>query len=132
MSFGENLKRIRVERRLSQKELGARVGKSHTTIARYENDSTNHNIDAAHIRKIESGKTHPTTRTIEKLANALDCSIAELFGEEPKAIDKNFGLNDIITVNGEQFIITGWDRGTSENGTSLKLYGRAIYVIEGR
>lgn len=40
------------------------------------------NIDDSSLRKIESGRTNPTTRTLEKIANALGVSIKDLFDFE--------------------------------------------------
>jgi transcriptional regulator with XRE-family HTH domain len=40
------------------------------------------NIDDSSLRKIESGRTNPTTRTLEKIANGLGVSIKDLFDFE--------------------------------------------------
>lgn len=40
------------------------------------------NIDDSSLRKIESGRTNPTTRTLEKIAHALGVSIKDLFDFE--------------------------------------------------
>lgn len=39
-------------------------------------------IDAAHLSRIESGRTAPTTRTLARIANGLGVSISELFDRE--------------------------------------------------
>ena len=62
MNIGDNIKRIRVARNLSQKEV--------ITIAK---------LDAAQYSRIENGKTDPSVTTLEKIAKALGVSLAELF-----------------------------------------------------
>ena len=49
MTVGENIKRIRLERKLTQKELGKRLGTSE-----------------AYIRAYESGKRNPKPATLKK------------------------------------------------------------------
>ena len=39
----------------------------------------NINIDDGSLRRIESGKTNPTIKTLEKIANGLGVDIKELF-----------------------------------------------------
>jgi len=47
------------------------------------------NIGRANIHKIEAGERHPTTATLFKLSNALDCHVSELFiGMEEAAVDE--------------------------------------------
>lgn len=72
MNFGENLKRIRKSRGLSQTELAERAGMSRNGIAKYEN-----------------GENLGAFSRIENIANALGCTVGELFGEEPKVIYKD-------------------------------------------
>jgi len=59
--LGENLKRIRTKKKLSQ---GA--------IARILE------VDKGYISNIENGKKNPTLATIERLANAISVSVDEL------------------------------------------------------
>lgn len=42
-------------------------------------------VSQGKICEYESGKTIPRTDTAIKLADALDCSLDELMGQEPKA-----------------------------------------------
>lgn len=81
MNFGENLKRIRKSRGLSQAQLGEKVGRGRSAVARWECTKP---MDASHIRRIENSKTSPTVTTVERIAEALDCTVSELFGEEPQ------------------------------------------------
>ena len=61
MTIGENIKRIRKERGLTQKELGELLDMTQSAIGQFEND-----------------KTSPKTDTIEKIASALGVSPSEL------------------------------------------------------
>ena len=54
MTVGENIRRIRKERGLTQKQLGELVGASE-----------------AYIRAYESGRRNPKPSSLEKIANAL-------------------------------------------------------------
>lgn len=59
--LGQNLKRIRTEKGISQNKIARTLG-----------------IDRAFISNIENGKTNPTLATIVKLAKAIGVSIGEL------------------------------------------------------
>ena len=61
LTFGENLRKIRLEKGLSQQELGKRLGVTQQTVAQYE--------------KI---KSMPKGETVRRLAEALDVHISEL------------------------------------------------------
>ncbi len=59
--LGANIRRIRQEKNLMQKEFGKKVG-----------------LDAAYLSNIETGKMNPTVTTIEKIAKALGVQVDEL------------------------------------------------------
>lgn len=59
--LGNNLKRIRKEKGISQGDIVRSLG-----------------MDRAFISNIENGKTNPTLATIAKLAKALGVSVGEL------------------------------------------------------
>lgn len=61
MALGDNLKRLRKERGLTQGELSELCG-----------------IKLAHISKLERSESDPKLTTIEKLIRALDCSADRL------------------------------------------------------
>ena len=63
MTIGENIKNLRLERGYSQKKLG---------------DLCVPTIDASNIRRIESGRTHPTNLTLWRIAKALNVEVADL------------------------------------------------------
>ena len=62
MSIGENIKKARKAAGLTQKELGEKLGVSNTMIAIYE-----------------TGRRMPKTDTLQRIASALNCSVASLF-----------------------------------------------------
>ncbi len=59
--FGDNLRRIRLAKKMSQADLGEKLG-----------------VDKGYISTLESGKTNPTLGTIGKLATALGMKIENL------------------------------------------------------
>ena len=63
MSVGENIRRIRLEKGITQKELGEKSG-----------------INPAQIRRYELGgkNSNPKLETIQKIADALEVSIADI------------------------------------------------------
>ena len=65
MEFGKKMKDIRIQKKISQRELGKRLGVSQQTIAQYER--------AVNVPKME---------TIQKIAEALEVTPADLYGEE--------------------------------------------------
>lgn len=64
---GENIKRKRLEKKLTQKQLGE------LCIPQM--------ADSA-IRRYESGKANPKIKTLYKIAQGLDCSVHELLGDD--------------------------------------------------
>ncbi len=62
MKVGEQLKRIRTAKGLSQKEVILEAG-----------------LDKAQYSRIENGKTDPSVSTVAKIAKALGISLADLF-----------------------------------------------------
>jgi transcriptional regulator with XRE-family HTH domain len=71
MGLGEQIKKVRLAKGLSQKEvvIGA-------------------DIEKAQFSRIENDKTDPSYSTIEKIAKAMGCTLSELFntGEELKDV----------------------------------------------
>lgn len=74
MKTGDNIKRIRVAKGLSQKEVVATA-----------------KLDTAQYSRIENGKTDPSVGTLERIAKALGVSLAELFAstDELKEINSH-------------------------------------------
>ncbi len=59
--LGDNLKRIRTEKGISQGDIGRAL-----------------EVDKSFVSNIENGKTNPTLATIAKLAKAIGVSVDEL------------------------------------------------------
>lgn len=62
MTIGENIKKARKKKGITQKELGDKLGITQSSIAMFENDKTNIKFS-----------------TLEKIANALDTGVFDLF-----------------------------------------------------
>ncbi|MCG2709597.1 MAG: helix-turn-helix domain-containing protein [Thermodesulfovibrionales bacterium] len=60
--LGARIKELRKAKGLSQEELSEKVG-----------------IDSKHLSRIEVGKSYPSLDTLEKIANALNVEIKDLF-----------------------------------------------------
>jgi len=59
--LGENLKKLRLKKKMSQGDISRKL-----------------NVDRAYISSIENGRMNPTLSTLEKLAEALGISSSEL------------------------------------------------------
>ena len=77
MSFAENLRRFRVERFLSQRELARQAG-----------------LHAITLVRLEAGATAPSTRTVRALAAALGVEPRELTSPEEVAELRRVLKND--------------------------------------
>ena len=64
----EKMKRLRTERGITQKELARRLGVSPSTVGMYE-----------------QGRRIPDSRTLKRIASALDCSADELLSTDRSA-----------------------------------------------
>lgn len=65
MTVGENIKKIRIKREMTQKELGNLVG-----------------VNESYIRAYESGKRNPKQNSLESIAKALHVDIEVLINSE--------------------------------------------------
>ena len=61
VKFGKTVKKIRLEKEMSQGDLATALS-----------------VDRAYISNIENGRMNPTLSTLEKIANALGISSSEL------------------------------------------------------
>lgn len=85
MTVAENIKRIRKEKGLTQKQLGEKCGMSESTLRQYE-----------------LGFRNPKIETVRKIAVALDCEISD--------IDENFFILPPENANIESGLITEVDK----------------------
>ena len=95
MSAGENLKRERLERRLSQADLAQLAGVGHNTIG-----------------QIERGDTSPTLDTLEAVARAMGLQLSDLIGE--KLAPANAELSVPLPFF-EDIPIEGWAEGVDQD-----------------
>lgn len=65
MDLGRRIKRVRMDRKITQKELADLV-----------------DADAGYISRIENNKQTPSVQTLERMAKGLECDISEFFGEK--------------------------------------------------
>lgn len=72
MNIGDQIKRIRTAKNLSQKEVALSL-----------------EMDQAQFSRIENGKTDPAFSTIEKVAQALGVGLAELVNTEEDIFEVN-------------------------------------------
>jgi transcriptional regulator with XRE-family HTH domain len=73
MDIGQKINQLRLEKKLSMRELGEKVGISH-----------------AHISKLESGINSPSVDLLEKLADFFDIDVSYFFAKE----DEGFTVNE--------------------------------------
>ncbi len=89
MTIGENIRRIRKEKGITQKELGERLDMTQSAIGQFEND-----------------KTSPKKDTIEKIASALGVKPSELMKGDSiwETLDKKHSNEIKSTVKYLEFI----------------------------
>lgn len=89
MTIGENIRRIRKEKGLTQKQLGERCG-----------------INEANIRKYELNNANPKTETLKKISNALGCNIIDLdnslFQKSDNILHKQYNIGEIVAKRREE------------------------------
>lgn len=69
MNIGENLRKMRLNRGMSQEELGNAVGMTKSMISQYEN-----------------GRKYPTLIAGKQIADALGCSLYDFFDDDREAV----------------------------------------------
>lgn len=62
-----NIRRLRVAKGISQDDLALEA-----------------EIERSYVGHLERGKKNPTVETLEKIARALNCTVAEFFSEVPE------------------------------------------------
>ena len=113
MSFSENLKKVMVDRNISQSELSELTGVAKSGISQYL-----------------SGKCEPGQKIVNKLADALDCSAAYLTGEGvPNS--KNVSIEQAARMLGKskQFVRVALQKGIAPFGFAVKMSSKWTYHI---
>ena len=77
MNIGQNIKELRTLKKMTQAELGKKVGVSRTAISSWE-----------------VNRTEPSLNDIEKLAEVLGCKRTDLFGSDDIPMDYYFLVAD--------------------------------------
>ncbi|MEQ8263260.1 helix-turn-helix domain-containing protein [Pseudohaliea sp.] len=90
MSLGENLRRLRIDRGMTQGELSNKSG-----------------VGLGQISKLERNKADPTLSTLYKLMTALDCSADRLLMDKEKS-----GLSAVLKEQFER--VSGLPEGDQE------------------
>jgi transcriptional regulator with XRE-family HTH domain len=72
MDIGQKINQLRVEKKLSMRELGEKIGITHS-----------------HISKLESGINSPSVELLEKLAQFFDIDISYFFAKDDEGFTKN-------------------------------------------
>lgn len=74
MTIGENIRRIRMERKMTQKELGKKLG----------------GISQQQIGQWETGKANPKLETVQKIAEALEVYLGDIYEDDRLPNSKTF------------------------------------------
>lgn len=114
MTVGENIRKIRKEKGLTQKQLGERL-----------------NMTQSAIGQFEKAKTSPKLETVEKIAHALDVHAAELMGlsayisELRKETSKQTAFFDFLDSIGYRIHDINFD---GKWGITIEESGKDIYI----
>lgn len=84
MSIGEDIKRMRIEKNMTQQELGQKLGVSQQMIGQWE-----------------TGKANPKKETIEKIAKALDVDPYSLYSFDMASEELEKIINQRISQDKE-------------------------------
>ena len=117
MSIGDNIRRIRKKRNITQRELGEKLG----------------GISQQQIGQWENGNKNPKIETVSNIAKALGCSIAELYDEPlDMAIGYNSNNTPVIidgVINPEIFNISEWlDNANEELPFTILTEGEKLII----
>lgn len=118
MTVGENIKRIRKEKGLTQKKLGELCG-----------------INEVQIRQYESGKANPKIETIDKIASALEVPIIKIkeditWEEHKNTTEMKRLYREANAIDGVIAILAGI-YGKAECKEILGEYRTACYYVVG-
>ena len=104
MKFGENLKWLRKQKKISQEQLAERVGVSRQSVSKWE-----------------CAEAYPEMENILALCKIFGCKLNDLVHEEMLDIDE---LDDEIKMNVVKF--------KKEKQDKMKGLSKALYVVESR
>jgi len=80
--FGDNLKRLRIEKGISQEEMAKKI-----------------KVHANHLSRYERGLSAPSIEVVEKMAKLLEVSIDELVsGSVNERMEKNIADRELLNI----------------------------------
>lgn len=88
MAIGKNIKQLRINKNLTQKELAEKLNVTYQGISRWENDEVEPSID-----------------TLTQMAQVFECSLDEIFGTKPIEKPKPQVIEKVIIKESEPKII---------------------------
>lgn len=98
MNLGENIKRLRKAKGLTQHELAEKIGSSAMAVSQYESNQRVPSLSRMSVARYEQGKTEPQLSIIEIIAQALYVSVPELLGyPETIVIKEPMQLSEVST-----------------------------------
>lgn len=102
-TFGENLKRIRKRRKITQTQLAEMVGQTQACISKWENGERMPRAGASRnaIARYENDEMFPKYANLKAIADVLGCTIGELLGEELQE-PKQDVIEIIVKINGDE------------------------------
>lgn len=106
MGIGENIKFIRIQKKMTQKELGEKLG----------------GITQQQIGQWENGNKNPKIETIQKIATALEVSLSDIMGAEE--FDKIIETKSRIKRQIDSGIITTLPSSLLDNYSKLNDTGK--------
>lgn len=109
-TFGENLRRMRKRRKITQTQLAEMIGQTQACISKWENGERMPRAGASRnaIARYENDEMFPKYANLKAIADVLGCTIGELLGEEPKEPEQD-AIEVIIKINGKE--VMKWQRG---------------------
>ena len=78
-SVGKRIREIRLKKHFSQEQIALRAG-----------------ITPAYLGQIEREEKNPTVKLVEKISNALDISLSELFSNQENLINRTDSIEENI------------------------------------
>lgn len=110
MNFAKRLKQAMAEKEVTQKELCELIGKGKSSVSQYL-----------------SGKNIPKEDVLEKIAEVLECTVAQLKEEEPLIITNTSGVSNVSVAEAarrleksEQFVRVALQNGRAPFGFAAK------------
>ena len=110
-TFGENLKRIRKSRGLTQAKLAELIGQTQACVSKWETGERSpllkSSLTRGTVARYESDDIFPRQANLKAIAEALGCTMSELLGEESQE-PKRESIEIIVKINGEE--VMRWQR----------------------